>query len=302
MAIFRISFDTGGGWVVFTPYKNDLVWSNENDINPAIVRVRLTGSVTFLGSEYTTIKNFKDAGNNYIPILVEQDDSGWNDIYEGNADLFMPWDENQSSITLNKFNNADDKYDNLISNYTIKYGIKTFGLTSYAIMTIPVTTTTIDAVLVAGTGLTPAQYIEAYSVNGFIMAVGFTDPSWAFFLFRSTNGDGSHNFETMSYDFAPTIPLAYTKIFLTTNGYAFYWVKLPPGIGSSETFSWPIAYDFNRFPEVMGALLTIAVSTLTFTEGTALTYAGLSTSDPIQYAWFDYTLYQIGEAAEIGSD
>ena len=300
MAIFRISFDVGAGWVVYTPYKNNLTWTKGQDINPAINRVVLSGDVVFSGSEYTALLAFKDAGNNYVPILVEQDNTGWNTIFEGNADLLMSWDENRSIITLNKFNNGADVYDNLLSNYTTKYGINTFSLTGHVINTPAITTSTQDAVSVI-TALTPANYILQYDINGFLNIIpGLADPRWVYFLFRSTNGDGSHNFETMSFDLAPDISAGYNEIRLLVSGvYTALWVKLPPLVAATETLSTPVAYNFHRFPDVMGALLTIAVSTLTFTEATALTYAGLFDGTPTQYAWFDYTLYQIGEAAEI---
>lgn len=303
MAKFRISFDIGAGWVIYTPYENNLIWTKGQDINPAINRVVLSGDVIFVGSEYIALLAFKDAGNNYVPVLVEQNDGVWNTIFEGNADLLMSWDENKSSITLNKFNNINDKYDNLLSNYTTKYGINTFSLTGHVINTPAITTSTQDAVSVI-TALSSAAYKAAYTINGTLnLITGFTDPRWAHFLFRSTNGDGSHNFETMAFDVAPDESAGYARIGWVPGGtgtaYINQWVKIPTFAGNSETLSQPVCYNFHRFPDVMGALLTIAVSTLTFTEGTALTYVGLFDSTPTQYAWFDYTLYQIGEAAEI---
>lgn len=300
MANFRISFDVDAGWVVFTPYANDLIWSNENDINPAIDRVMLAGSVKFVGSEYTTIKNFKDAGNKYIPILVEQDDSGWNTIFEGNADLFSPWDENRKTITLNKFNN-DDNYDNLLSNYDIKYNLTELSVTSNVIVTPSVLSTTIDAFLVPGTGLSPANYILAYDINGFNFSP-VPDPRWAYFLFRSTNPDGSHNFETMSFDYnVGAFDFVEIKMLIGTTFFGSKWVKLPGVIGATQSIINVVSNTAYRFPSLINTLLTLANTSLTFTEATAVTYIGQFDSTPTQYSFFDYTKYHISETSEVAS-
>lgn len=294
--------DYGTGWEQVTTYKNKLQWSNSSELNPAISRVTLTGSVSFLADDYDNVMTFKNAGNLYIPILVQQYDGAWNDIYEGNADLRSSWDENIGLIELSKFNNGADQYDNIISNYKIKYGWQNLGLGSYVTHTQSDTSITIDAVLVAGTGLSPAAYKLAYLVTGTLSLIPtIPDPRWAYFLFRSTNGDGSHNFETMSFDYNPNDAYGYTYVALLYNGsFSKYWVKLPPSVGASETLSQPVAYTFHRFYEMIGELLSIASSVVTLNPSTAVTYTGQSDVG-FQYSWFNFHNYQIGEAAEISA-
>lgn len=299
-AIFRISFDVGAGFVVYTPYENNLTWIKEH-VTLAAIRVKIEGGITFVGSEYTTLKNFKDAGNRYVPIKIEQDSAGWNNIFEGVAFLLVDWDENRSIITLNKFVN-DNEYDNLLSNYDIKYGFRSLSLTNYEIVVPSTTSTTVDAVSVV-TVLNPANYILTYDINGRVIRSG-TEPLWALFLFRSTNPDGSHNFETMSFDYDPQSK-DYTNIRLLVGGdsYQNLWVKLPAFVGATQSLSDLVATASYRFPDLINALLPIANSSLTFTEATAVTYTGQSqvASPFTQYAWFDYTKYQLAEASDVAN-
>jgi len=300
MANIRFSFDTGGGFVVFTAFDNQVTWHKEK-ITLAAVRVRLEGSVTFTGSEYTTLINFKDAGNNYVPIRVEQDNAGWNTIFEGVAFLLVPWDENRSTITLTDFTN-DDEYDNFLSNYDIKYGYRTFSLTDYGIVTPSVVSTTIDAAKVAGTGLSAANYILAYDINGFPLLTAALDPRWAYFLFRSTDA-GGHNFETMSYDYdIGAFDFVEIRMLIGGTDYRAKWVKLPPGVGSTQSIINPVATAAYRFPDLLDALIPLANSSLTFTEATAVTYTGQSADEPpSQYAFFDYTKYMLAEASDVAN-
>ena len=299
---FRYFVDVGSGWVSVTPFQNNLEWINANDINPVITRVTLTGSASFLGDDYDIIKTFKDADNVYIPIKVEQYDGSWNNIYEGNADLRDSWDENKKIIKISKFNNSNDPYDNLLSNYKLKYGLKHLFIADQFVINTPAdTSTTVDAVLVPGTGLSPVNYQQFYDINGLALWVpGTTDPRWATFLFRSTNGDGSHNFETMSYGYNPGEEnvYGYTSLGMVVNGvYNNLWTKLPPGIGANETFSRPIVYNFNRFADVIESLVDIASNVVTFDKNTATTYTG-QTDDEVKYSHFDFLHYQFGEASQ----
>lgn len=296
--IFRYSLDFGAGYVLVNPFKNDLVWSNEVDINPVITRIKLSGSVTFLGDEYVDIITYRDAGNNYIVFKIEQDDSGWNIIFEGNADVRKKYDENAKVIVLNKFNSVNDPYSKILANYKTKYAFKDLALPSIVIFSPGTETTTLDAVKVSGTGLNPNDYKDAYDIEGHTTFGGHTDPRWAYFLFRSTDG-GGHNFETMTYIFKTSVILDYTEIWFIVDGvYTVVWVKLPPFVGATDTFSWALVNTFNRFPDVINKLFTNSTDGLTFTEGTAVTYTGQSDGGT-PYAWFNYDKYNIGEAAEI---
>lgn len=204
MTIFKYYIDTTGGYVEYNPVNNNLIWENSNVITPAIFIIKVSGNVTFVGSEYTTLKNYRDAGHNYANFKIEQFETTWQTIFEGNLNLRGRWDENEMSITFNEFNNINDYYDNFLSNYTIKWGLSNLGLSKYVINSLAVTTTTRDAIKVAGTGLNPTQYIAAYDINGVpLFSTTYPDPYWAYFLFRSTNPDGSHNFESMTLDFFP---------------------------------------------------------------------------------------------------
>lgn len=301
MERFRYSLDFGSGFVEVNPLDNDLTWIKER-ITLAAIRVKLEGSIIFAGSEYTQIKSYKDAGNRYIDIKIEQNSGGWNTVFEGNAFLFASWDENEQSITLSRFNN-DNEYDNLLSNYDIKYGYRTFGLTEITVVTPSTNSTTVDAFRVAGTGLTPAQYVAVYDINGFNYSP-IPDPRWAFFIFRSTNGDGSHNFETMSFEFNVN-STDFTEIKLLKNNFEYLslWVKLPPGVGSTQSFTTVVATAAYRFPDMINELLNIANSSLSFTEATAVSYVGQLDSQPpfTQYAFFDYTKYLYAESSDVGN-
>ena len=300
MALFRISFDVGAGWVVYTPYENKLTWIKDH-VTLAARRVKLEGSVVFKGSEYTALKAFKDAGNRYVPIKVEQDNSGWNNIFEGVTFLLVPWDENRSIIIFNSFVN-DNEYDNLLSNYDIKYGFRSFILTSHEIVVPSTTSTTVTAVVIPSTGLNPANYQLTYDINGRVIRSG-TEPRWVYFLLQSTIS-GVHTFETMSFEYDPQ-SFDFVEIGLLVGGdsYRNLWVKLPPFIGATQTLSDLVATASYRFPDLINVLLPIANSSLTFTEATAVTYVGQSQllSPFTQYSFFDYTKYQLAEASDVAN-
>lgn len=252
--------------IIYDPYNIGIDWIRESDINPAIYRNKISGSITFGSDFYDVINgNTTDVYWNFKIEQLKLSDSSWNLIYEGYFDRrYLNIDENKKRITISKIASAQDDYDKIQKLYDIQvqstliespnviYGGSETSVVLYCDKNA------------GGAGLTPAQYQAAYDVDANALQSAVQDPRWAYFIFAGNDAGGIPTFHTMAFTFRPA-GYGYNLIDIQINGYdqVKRWVKLPPIVGATETYSiiiTPRATDIGTFIDNMLSYLATGLN------------------------------------------
>jgi hypothetical protein len=316
---FEISDATPTSWNEVEPIQFPTFVKSRGDINPAITRLRLDGSMVVEKDAFDLIDGWYPSGiatsyvQRWIQYKVSQDISGtYETIIQGYCNADTNVDYNRKQITLTNFSNSDDNYDIILNNYETDVSIYGLGLSDYRIKIED------DAIMynihaTPGTGLTQANYKTLYTINGDQNLAGALtpDPRWAYFLFSHTIGTDEHVYVTLGIDYRIdtvnsnslysytliTVVNYYISTTQYTNIYQRLWVKLPSSTSDSDSIFKTIAVRALTVEDLIDALLDNIDSSLSFVASTGVTFTGGS-SGSVVYPTFDFDWLNIAESKE----
>jgi len=302
---YKYYLDFGSGYTEVQPFNINLTISKKRDINIVANRIVLEGNLSFKKQDFDNIVNYKNSNHRYINFQIKQlVNTTETIIFDGNANLLTSYDFNRKIVTLRQFNYFDF-YDKILNNYDISYSIEDLFLDDIAIDTPLVISETVYAVKVPNTGYDAVQYKKYYDINGRPTATiaAQQDPRWEYFLYESTNADGSHNYQTCAFVTKAATIDGFEPIVLMENGVQqTYYVKKPISVGMNFYGIWIYGNRFNEVSGMIDALLKIIDNSLSFDAATDITYAGQQDSSGTPYVTFDINKLLLGEVSDIAGD
>lgn len=112
MQLYRYKIDS----VIYDAFDVNLTWERKNDVNPAIYRRNLSGSIKFKGTAFDYIDTTDKV---YFDFSVEQlkiSDGSWNEIWTGFFDKrYCTYDYNVKAIVINKYSPYLDDTDRVLA-------------------------------------------------------------------------------------------------------------------------------------------------------------------------------------------